>query len=155
MCMKCLPTCVFGNLWDIFIPHLSHVPQHGEDDKPRHKAGQAVHGAGDQSISATEDLTLIRDLTHLHLLERVCNLLVHNLDKLLEKLGEYKEKMSSRFERKREKSPTTRDYFFFSNPYRCCNISLPLDWILDVSWCFKRIGITTWILKNWEFYFKI
>lgn len=55
------PTCVFGNLGYIFIPHLSHVAQHSENDKSRHKTSHAVHGAGDQSISATQDLTHIRE----------------------------------------------------------------------------------------------
>lgn len=37
------------------------------------------------------------------MLERIYNLLVYNWDRLLEKLGEYRKKTSSRFERKRKK----------------------------------------------------
>lgn len=62
MCTKSWPTGIFGDLRNIFIPHLSHVSQHSENDKPGHKTGHTVHGAGNQSISATQDLTHIRAL---------------------------------------------------------------------------------------------
>lgn len=48
------PTSVLGHSIHILLPHLSHVAQHGEDDKARQEAGQTVHRAGDQSISETE-----------------------------------------------------------------------------------------------------
>lgn len=48
------PTHVFGNLRHIFVPHLSHVSQHSENDKPGHEAGQAVDSAGNQGVSATQ-----------------------------------------------------------------------------------------------------
>lgn len=139
MCMKCKPTSVFGNLWDIFIPHLSHVPQHGEDDKPRHKAGQAVHGAGDQSISATEDLTLIRESAPDRKGLQPLGLQYRQTPK---KARGIQGKNKQQIWKEEEKNPITRDDFFFFNPYRWCNISLPLDWMLAVSWCFKIIGIT-------------
>lgn len=49
--VKHLPTCVLGYSVDIQLPHLGHVAQHGEDDKARQEARQAVHRAGDQGVS--------------------------------------------------------------------------------------------------------
>lgn len=50
----CCPTSILGHSVHILLPHLSHVAQHGEDDEARQKAGQAVHRAGDQSVSEME-----------------------------------------------------------------------------------------------------
>lgn len=45
------PTSIFGHSIHILLPHLSHVAQHSEDDEAGEKTSQAVHRAGDQSIS--------------------------------------------------------------------------------------------------------
>ncbi len=50
----CCPTSIFGHSIHILLPHLGHVAQHSEDDKAGQKASQAVHRAGDQSISEIE-----------------------------------------------------------------------------------------------------
>lgn len=43
-------TFVSGYILHLHIPHLSHVAQHGEDDKAREEAGEAVHRTGDECI---------------------------------------------------------------------------------------------------------
>lgn len=48
------PTCILGDSVHILLPHLSHVAQHGKDDKTRQEAGQTVHRACDQSVSVME-----------------------------------------------------------------------------------------------------
>lgn len=48
------PTRVFGHLGHVFVPHLSHVAKHREDDKARDEARHAVHHTGHQGISAAE-----------------------------------------------------------------------------------------------------
>lgn len=45
------PTCIFGHLGHLFIPHLSHVAKHREDDKARDEARHAVYHTGHQGVS--------------------------------------------------------------------------------------------------------
>lgn len=49
------PTCIFGHLRHIFVPHLSHIPQHCEDDKSWNEARHAIHHTGHQGVSGAEN----------------------------------------------------------------------------------------------------
>lgn len=50
-----IPTCIFGHLGHILVPHLGHIPEHREDDKSGNKARHAVHHAGHQGVSGAEN----------------------------------------------------------------------------------------------------
>lgn len=47
----CFLTFILGHILHLHLPHLRHVAQHGEDDKPRQEAGHAVHKAGHDGIT--------------------------------------------------------------------------------------------------------
>lgn len=47
----CILTFILGHILHLHLPHLRHVAQHGEDDKPRQEAGHAVHKARHDGIA--------------------------------------------------------------------------------------------------------